>query len=97
MELVLDPASNRLGRIRHGGVDVQMNQTFMWYHGYGDANGSKWEPPQRPTGAYIFNPMGEAQAIEVKSVLAMEGALVKEFRHQFELDWVSQVQGPAVC
>ncbi|XP_043212637.1 lysosomal alpha-mannosidase-like [Amphibalanus amphitrite] len=63
----------------------------MWYHGYGDANGSKWEPPQRPTGAYIFNPVGEAQPVEVKSVLTLDGPLVKEFHHSFELDWVSQV------
>ncbi|XP_037084012.1 lysosomal alpha-mannosidase-like [Pollicipes pollicipes] len=89
--LDLDPETLRLGRVRAGKADIQINQTFMWYEGYGNASGSKWERPQRPTGAYIFNPKGEAQAIEAKSVVTLDGALVKEYRHTFDMDWVSQV------
>ncbi|XP_037083659.1 lysosomal alpha-mannosidase-like isoform X1 [Pollicipes pollicipes] len=89
--LDLDPETLRLGRVRAGKADIQINQTFMWYEGYGNASGSKWERPQRPTGAYIFNPKGEAQVIEAKSVVTLDGALVKEYRHTFDMDWVSQV------
>ena len=72
----------------------QVNQTFMWYHGYGDANGSKWEPPQRPTGAYIFNPVGEALPIEVK--VSCKGPPL-EFKADRGIAALSDALGPETC
>ncbi|KAF0293557.1 Lysosomal alpha-mannosidase [Amphibalanus amphitrite] len=89
--LDLDPASGRLARIRTDSADVAVNQTFMWYHGYGSDKNDPWEPQHRPTGAYVFNPVADAIPIQPKDVVILEGPLVKEIRHSFAETWVSQV------
>ncbi|XP_037083658.1 lysosomal alpha-mannosidase-like [Pollicipes pollicipes] len=89
--LDLDPKTLRLGRMRAGNADVKVDQNFMWYEGYGSPNSTPWQPQHRPSGAYVFHPKGRAKPMKATSVVTLDGALVKEYRHTFDMDWVSQV------
>lgn len=76
-------ATNRVGR------QPEVKLSMMWYKGYGNAS-EHWNETDRPTGAYIFHPIGNARRISVHSTKLVDGPLVSEFQQTYEGNWASK-------
>ncbi|XP_057994591.1 alpha-mannosidase isoform X2 [Hevea brasiliensis] len=86
LKMSFSSTTGQLKRIHNSktGVDVPLQQSYLWYGSSSD--------PQQPSGAYIFRPNGAPPNIVARSVplKVYRGSVVDEVHQQFN-SWIYQV------
>jgi lysosomal alpha-mannosidase len=87
--VVLDPNTGLLQEVILNGQTVKVAQEFLYYEGF---VGDNEEPKNRSSGAYIFRPVPDKDAVvvaEKAQVKIFRGTIVAEAQQIFN-EWVSQ-------
>jgi lysosomal alpha-mannosidase len=87
--VVLDPNTGLLQEVILNGQTVKVAQEFLYYEGF---VGDNEEPKNRSSGAYIFRPVPDKDAVvvaEKAQVKIFKGQIVAEAQQIFN-EWVSQ-------